>query len=660
MLLQLFPSKHLYRARVPLLAFFLAFGMIQAQQEQAVPAEAGESQPGNADAYFHYSLGMVHHLNGEYEKAVSEFDLALEADPDNPYLMSRFAGTLSKAGYITRAVEMRQRAVELNPDDPDLRYALSRIYFDYRAQESMREKAEAELKRTLELDPAHNAALMDLGQIYWETQRWEDVIATFSALRQLDPSVPRAYLAEAQALESLGRLAEAAEVLTAGLSVGRKIPDYMLLLGSYLEQLDRKAMAAEIYNSGLEESSEPHNTQFKQKLAFLYNQMGEYGKALPLLEELAESYPQVVAVKVELARSLRNTGKMEKAREVLEKAIILSPDDVQANYELSVVLALTGDRRGSIDVLEHLLTLDNGDSGEHRDHFLTRLGLLYRDEGLYEESVKALEEVAGRNQDDVDSWLRLLQTYREAGMNKEADDLSIKMLESHPDDTYVAISRGQTLVARGRVNEGLRFLKSRARSDMDRDERDMIYMVLGQMLIDEERYDEAHRITDEALSFNPGSDRLRFLKASVYERQGDFAAAEALFRQLLEESPEDASVMNYLGYMLVENDLKLEEAGKLLEKAVSLEPYNGAYQDSLGWLYFKMGRYEEAEKHLLKAIRLHKSDSIILEHLGDLYSKMGNVESARDYYRQSIRVAESGEETTRIQKKLQDTLQEKK
>ncbi len=652
MLLLLSPSRARLLIAISLMLVVCACIPTQVHAAQSVPSEIN-----TREAYYHYSLAMVHHFNGEFEKAISEFELALKADPDNPELMDRFATTLIEGGHITRAVETRQRSVELHPEDGDLTYELSRIYFKYRAQESMRIKAEKELVRTLELDPAHTAALMDLGQIYWETGKWEDVILIFSKLRQLDPGIVRAYLAEAQALEHLGKIPEATDVLIAGMSVGREIPEYLLLLGNYLEQLNRNEQAEEIYLTGLDNSDEPQKTQFKQKLAFLYNNMEEYSKALPLLQDLEASYPEFVPLKVELARALRHTGNLEDAAEFLEKAIIISPDNVQANYELSVLLIIAGEKTRAIEVLEHLLALDTEETRNLKDHFLTRLALLYSDEGDHGKSVKAMEEVVSRNQENTEARLRLLQAYREAGMGREADDLSRKMLKELPDDPYVIIGRGQTLAARGKANDAIRFLKSSVRNIVDPEGRDLIYMVLGQMLVDEKHFEEAHRVSDEGLSLSPDSESLLFLKASVYERQGNFSEAEKIFRQLLAKSPDDTTVMNYLGYMLVENNMKMEEAGDFLEKAVSLDPHNGAYQDSLGWLYFKIGEYEKAENHLLKADRLQKHDPVIQEHLGDLYAKTGNIEAASEYYRQSIRVAESTEESKRVQHKLQEILQ---
>jgi len=273
---RLFPNKLSQVVFLVILTVLVISGSDRISAAQQTPRDDAEAVTAKRDAYYHYSMGEAYQLDGEFEKAISEFELALEADPDNPYLMSRFAGALAKGGYIGRAVEMRQQAAALKPEDPALRYALAKSYFDYRAQENMRKKAEAELERTLELDPGFNPALIDIGQIYWETGRWEKVISTFSKLRQLDPSIVRAYLAEAQALEKLGRLPEAADVLIAGLNAGRRIPDYMLLLGSYLEQLGRNERAVEIYRTGLENSPDPQKTQFKQKLAFLYNNIGRY------------------------------------------------------------------------------------------------------------------------------------------------------------------------------------------------------------------------------------------------------------------------------------------------------------------------------------------------------------------------------------------------
>ncbi|MGW8182053.1 MAG: tetratricopeptide repeat protein, partial [bacterium] len=113
-------------------------------------------------------------------------------------------------------------------------------------------------------------------------------------------------------------------------------------------------------------------------------------------------------------------------------------------------------------------------------------------------------------------------------------------------------------------------------------------------------------------------------------------------------------VLNYLGYMLVDRGVRLEEATGYIERAVELDPYNGAYLDSLGWAYFKRDDCHQVEIYLQKAIRLNRSDPVIFEHLGDLYAKMENPERAREYYKQSITYQGKLEEAERVEKKLDE------
>ena len=86
--------------------------------------------------------------------------------------------------------------------------------------------------------------------------------------------------------------------------------------------------------------------------------------------------------------------------------------------------------------------------------------------------------------------------------------------------------------------------------------------------------------------------------------------------------------LNYLGYMLADKGIRLPEALKLIRKAVEQEPMNGAYLDSLGWAYFKLGEYELAEENLRQAVERDQTDPTVHDHLGDLYEKTGRIRLA--------------------------------
>jgi tetratricopeptide (TPR) repeat protein len=118
--------------------------------------------------------------------------------------------------------------------------------------------------------------------------------------------------------------------------------------------------------------------------------------------------------------------------------------------------------------------------------------------------------------------------------------------------------------------------------------------------------------------------------------------------------------LNYLGYMLADKGMRLPEALKMIRKAVELEPMNGAYLDSLGWAYFKMGDYELAEQNLRQAVDRDQSDPTVHDHLGDLYEKTGRIRlaaaqwelSLAEYAKSAPADVEPGD-VAKVQKKLE-------
>jgi tetratricopeptide (TPR) repeat protein len=95
--------------------------------------------------------------------------------------------------------------------------------------------------------------------------------------------------------------------------------------------------------------------------------------------------------------------------------------------------------------------------------------------------------------------------------------------------------------------------------------------------------------------------------------------------------------MNYLGYMLADRNVRLDEAYQLIQKAVDMSPDNGAYLDSLGWVYFRQGKLTEAEGLLLRAVDLTGQDPTVHEHLGEVYYKLGKTKEAIAQWTASVK-----------------------
>jgi len=162
-----------------------------------------------------------------------------------------------------------------------------------------------------------------------------------------------------------------------------------------------------------------------------------------------------------------------------------------------------------------------------------------------------------------------------------------------------------------------------------------------------ELYERAIPLWLQAKRDDPEALDIRFWLGSAYERSGRRATAIQEFQDLLARDDSFAPALNYLGYMWAEQGENLLEAADLVAKAVALEPNNGAYIDSLGWVYFQLGEYAEALGHLEKAARLVGDDAVVLEHLGDLYFALGRSSQAAESYQRAVALADDNEGTVR-------------
>ncbi|MFZ4069674.1 MAG: tetratricopeptide repeat protein [Caulobacterales bacterium] len=134
----------------------------------------------------------------------------------------------------------------------------------------------------------------------------------------------------------------------------------------------------------------------------------------------------------------------------------------------------------------------------------------------------------------------------------------------------------------------------------------------------------------------PSDWRMFFARGASRERQGKWTGAEADLKEALRLNPDQPDALNYLGYSWVERGVQLDEAVALLDRATRLAPGSGAIADSLGWAYFKLGRYDEAAVKLERAWALDPVDPTINDHLGDLYAKIGRVRDAIVLWRRAL------------------------
>jgi tetratricopeptide (TPR) repeat protein len=186
--------------------------------------------------------------------------------------------------------------------------------------------------------------------------------------------------------------------------------------------------------------------------------------------------------------------------------------------------------------------------------------------------------------------------------------------------------------------------------------------VYGDILRTDEQYEKSIEAYSKALELTGGENasdwRFYYVRGISYERSKQWPEAESDFLKALELRPDQPQVLNYLGYSWIDNDMHLEEALAMIEKAVAAMPQDGYIVDSLGWAFFKLGRIEEAVKTLEQAVQLQPNDPEINDHLGDAYWRAGRRLEARFQWNVAASVDEVGTVRERVQPKLANGLAE--
>lgn len=184
------------------------------------------------------------------------------------------------------------------------------------------------------------------------------------------------------------------------------------------------------------------------------------------------------------------------------------------------------------------------------------------------------------------------------------------------------------------------------------------WIALGDLLRQQDKFAQAIPAYDKALELiGDGAPEARwfplYARGIALERAGQFAKAEADFRAALKIRPDSAQVLNYLGYSLVDRNENLDEALRLIQRAVDLRPDDGYILDSLAWAYYRLGRYDEAVAPMERAVSAMAGDPLVNDHMGDIYWMVGRQREAEIQWHRALSLKpETEAETLRIRAKL--------
>jgi tetratricopeptide (TPR) repeat protein len=613
-----------------------------------------------AKSYYYFALSKWFEEKGDLSRALTEMKNALKYNEGSAAVRIEMAALLDQMERPREAIDEAQEAARIDPGNPEPHWVLANLYLRAQARDrsGRREsltRAVQELEQMCKDAPQDERAYYALGGAYLELGETEKGIQAFEKFQDLVPNVDAGYIAIARNYERSGNLDKAVEYLQKAIKNRPESSESMMMLASLYSRQNRHKEAIPIYKQILELSND--NPAVRKQLGATLVEAGEYEEAQRVLTELAKATPDDKEVRVLLGRSYLGQRQYAQSIEAFRSVLDADPEQVEAQYYLGVAYEQSGNAAEAAKVFSNMVTKAREGSEEYKANrmvFQQHLAAAYQDLGqndkaiaLYEEMIKSSPDAGAR------LYFLLINAYRVNRQLDKAISLGKQQLAKNPDDVNIALVYARALADSGKTREGADLLAKALQANPSNVD---IYVNLSQVYVQSRKYAEAEKILRRAAERKIDGERVKFQLATVYERQKDYDRAEELFKELLKENPRNATVLNYIGYMLADRGVRLDEAVRYVEQALEIEPANGAYLDSLGWAYFKRNDLEKAEKYLVRAVELVKNDPVMYDHLGELYFRMNQLEKARDSWSRSVEVGTEREEVDRIRDKLQYVL----
>ncbi len=661
--------KKLFSLVFALVSFTLGVSFMLAQDSQ--PAGAAESTAGStpqttakvkapdrAAAYYHFALAHMYEEQvatyGRSElanKAIEEYRLAIEADPTSAYLTSGLAELYAKTGRIRDAVIEAQDIIKKNPNNLEARRLLGRIYLrslgDMQSgsgSESVLKLAIEQYEQIIRLQPDSMDDHLLLGRLYRLNNDLRKAEAEFKIAVKLQPDSEEAVTTLAYLYNELGDTARATQVLSSVPNAGRSAKLYAALGYTYEQQKQYKD-AVEAYRHAIEMDRD--NLDAIRGLAQNLLNDGQTSAALEQYKVIADANPEDAQTYVRIGEIYRKQGKFDLALDNLKKAESIVPDSLEAPYDVAAIYQAQGRYDEAIPIMLDLLKKSEKADGKYsngersnRAVFLERLGMIYRDQGNNQEANATFRQIVALGGDDniERGYQQIIDTWREAKEWQKALDTANEAVQKLPSPQLKMVQAAQQ-ADMGDADQALKSVHAMLKSDADSSENREIYIRLAEMNTRLRRFSDAEQDLDRAEKLSIKTEDKRdvwFLRGAMFERAKRYPEAEAEFKKVLVSDPENAATLNYLGYMLADQNVKLEEALDYVKRAVDLDPTNGAYLDSLGWAYYRLGKYELAEDNLQKASQKINTDPTVHDHLGDLYQKTGRLKQAATNWERAL------------------------
>ncbi len=488
----------------------------------------------------------------------------------------------------------------------------------------------------------------------------EKALAAFEKVLNVDPGEVDLATRVAFLLTGQGDYPRAIDILKDAVKAQPKDPEpYLQLAYIYAKYLKKTEPAIRYARQAI--ALAPTDMDGYQRLCEVQLTAGDRKEALQTLDRAAKVetndpsfWTRLGKLYLALIAEPNVTPKpsdLEKVNQVFHKALVLAPGDASVLKDAADYFAASQQIKEAIPLYLRVLELQPNDSGA-REKLATGF-ILTNQRG---KAIQMLHEIIQQHPEQYQPYQLLgkvledeAKLFLEAKKPKDAKTDFAKaaaayeqslLINSAQPDNYLHLA--ELYLSRLRDNDRAVKLLQEARRHFPT--APQITYLLAVALRETNQNQQAVATFEEALHEDEAqgtqmaNGRFYFEYGAAAERAGLYDKAAELFKQAIRLDPDEAAeAYNYLGFMWADHNTNLDEAESYIKKALAVDPDNGAYLDSLGWLDYRRGRYEQALAELLNAIQaLKEDDPTVFEHLGDTYQKLGQMPQAQEYWQKSL------------------------
>ncbi len=500
-------------------------------------------------------------------------------------------------------------------------------------------------------DGSNHASMYELANIYAQQKKYSDALFFIRSAYKLDPKNEWYAMSFAEILQKNGKFEESATV--------------------YEQLLKDKPNGLDYY--------------FEWASALIYaNKLTDAIKVLDKLEAKIGINKEIVMQKQRLYMQL---GKTDKAIAEVQKLIAENPKDAQAYGMLAELYQSIGQKEKALEVYNKVLEIDPENPYIHLS-----LADYYRSNGEKEKSVEELKKAFGNKKLDIDTKIQILASYYalielHPEMKEQALEMSKLLIEANPEEPRAHAVYGDFLIQDKQyekaldeyrlakklgakefmVAQQLMFLESQLQQwdSLLTESQEIIsnfpdqplgYFFNGLANLQKKKYPEAVKSLNTGVKLIVDNKNLegQFYSSlgEAYNELKDYLKSDENYEKALELNAKDVNVLNNYAYFLSVRGEKMDKAEKMSMESNALEPDQGSYEDTYGWIMYKQGKYSEAKIWIEKSLS-HGSDksATVLEHYGDILYKLGDINKAYEYWQKAKNAGEGSSEF--LDKKLE-------